>query len=353
MKRILALICTVVMLFSFTACSAKTEPAAETTGTTGTATATETPKEVITLKVSCQQVEDHETTKAMRRIAEKVKTETNGGLILELYPNSVLGDYTTIFEELMLGTIDMSILSLSGQYDPRLELTFIPYLFTDYKEAKNVFGPDSNMYGVYEKIVGELGLEPMGIYGEGFVCVGTKKLDPNYSDPTAKKETLLRVPAIDSNKMLIEAMDYPTVTINYSDLFSAIQTGVCDGWFGGTAELNYVAFRDAIKYFVRYNALLENGVFLMNEKKFEALPEDYQKLLKDACIEECLGSYDRAAEVDAANVQKLKDYGIEIVELTPEQMEKIAAHVREETWPKLEKQLTPEVMDAVRKDIAK
>lgn len=350
MKKILALICALVMVASLTACAPKTE-APSASG--GSASEAEAPKEVIKLKVSCQQVEEHETTKAMRRIEEKVKKETNGGLILELYPNSILGDYTTIFEELMLGTIDMSILSLSGQYDPRLELTFIPYLFTDHKQAKKVFGPDSNMYAVYEKIVGELGLEPMGIYGEGFVCVGTKVLDPNYADPTAKKKTLLRVPAIDSNKMLIEAMDYPTVTINYSDLFSAIQTGVCDGWFGGTAELNYVAFRDAIKYFIRYNALLENGVFLMNEKKFESLPAEYQKILKDACIEECLASYDRAAEVDAANVQKLKDYGIEIIDLTPEQMETIAEHVREETWPKLEKQLTAEVMDAVRKDIAK
>jgi len=344
MKRILALALVLLMAVQLAGCGSRTNQ--------DTIMETETEaKDVITLKVSCQQVEDHETTKAIRRIAEKVQTATDGGLVLELYTNSVLGDYTTIFEELMLGSIDMAIMSITGQYDTRLELLFIPYLFTDYTEAKKVFGPGSNTYSIYTEIVNGLGLEPLGIYGEGFVGVGTTKLDPNYADPTASKTTLLRVPAIESNKILVEAMNYPTVTINYSDLFSAMQSGVCDGWFGGTAELNYVAFRDVIKYYICYNGVLENAGILVNQEKYNSLPDNYRQILADACIEECLGSFDRASEIQTDNLNKLRDYGIEVIELPKDQLNKIAEHVREITWPVMENSLTSEVMDAVRKDL--
>ncbi|MBN2395782.1 MAG: TRAP transporter substrate-binding protein DctP [Candidatus Atribacteria bacterium] len=336
MKKILVLICAVSILIVFFTGVGYSEQ-----------------KEVITLKVSCQQVEDHENTKAMRRIEEKVETATNGGLILDLYVDSILGDYTTIFEEAMLGTVDMAFISVTGQYDPRLELLFIPYLFTDYAQAKKVFGPYSKLYGVYTKIVNDLGLQPLGIFGEGFIGVGTTKLDPNYADPVVPKTILLRVPPIESNKILVEAMNYNTVTIPYSDLFTALQTGVTDGWFGGTAELNYYAFRDAIKYYITYNALLENNAILMNKKKYDSLPDDYKKILTDACIEEVLASFDRTAKVDAYNLQRLTDYGIEVITISPEQLEKIAEHVRDVTWPVLEPKLTAEVMDAVREDLAK
>ena len=309
-------------------------------------------KEVITLRVACQQVEDHENTKAMRRIAEKVKNETDGGLILDLYVDSILGDKTTIIEEVMLGTIDIGFISVAGQYDTRLELLFVPYLFTNYEQARNVLGPDSNTYKLLTKILNDLGLHPLGVFGEGFIGVGLAvEPDPNYADPLAPKKTLLRVPPIESNRILIEAMNYSTVTIPYSDLFSAMQTGVVDGWFGGTAELNYQAFRDVIKYYITYNGLLENNAILINKDLYNGLPDDYRNILTDICTEECIASFDRTPEVDAHNLQRLKDYGIEVIVIPPEQLEKIAEHVREITWPVLEPKISTEVFDAIRLDL--
>ena len=311
------------------------------------------PAAPVKLRVNVQQVVEHETAKAMERIKERVEKETEGGLTLDVYYGSVLGDYTVMFEETMLGTVDMSLQSLPGQYDPKLEMTFIPYLFTGYDSAAKVFSPGSNTYAIYERIVAGHGMKALGIFAEGFVCVGTTKLDPNYADPTAKKEQLLRVPAIETNRMIIAAMNYPTVTINYSDLYPAMQTGVCDGWFGGTSENNYLSFRDVIKYFINYNALMENNVMLMSAKSWEKLPEDYQKILYNACIDESIASYGRSQQTDEKYISLLASDGVEIVRLSDEQIGVIADHVREVTWPTVEKQLGKEIMDAVRADLAK
>lgn len=307
----------------------------------------------ITLRVNVQQVKEHQTAQAMMRIKKTVEEATKGGLVLDVHTDSVLGDYTVMFEEAMLGTVDMTLQSLPGQYDPRLEMTFIPYLFTNYAEAAKVFAPGSNTYNVYDKIVAGHGLKALGIFGEGFVCVATTKEDTQYAQTTSKKKLLLRVPAIETNRLIVASMNYPTVTINYSDLFSAMQTGVCDGWLGGTAENNYLNFRDIIKYFYTYNCLMENNVMLMNQKSWEKLPKEYQKILYDACIKEAVGSFKRSEEFDNKYIDLLEKAGIKVVRLTEKQLSGVAEHVRNNTWGVIEKQLGKEVMDAVRKDMKK
>ena len=50
-------------------------------------------------------------------------------------------------------------------------------------------------------------------------------------------------------------------------------------------------------------------------------------------------------EVEQEFFQKLKDAGVEIVDLTPEEIETYATQAREVTWPKLEKIYGKEVLD--------
>ena len=88
MKKALALILAMVMALALVACGDNSE--------------------VIKLRVAVQQNENHETCKAVRRIADKVKEATNGGLELDIYSDSVLGDYTAVFDEVRMGTIDMA-----------------------------------------------------------------------------------------------------------------------------------------------------------------------------------------------------------------------------------------------------
>ena len=306
----------------------------------------------VRLRVSVQQVAEHETGRAMERIKERVEAETDGGLTLDVFYGSVLGDYTVMLEETMLGTVDMSLQSMPGQYDPRLEMLFIPYLFAGYDEVAKVLSPGTNFYAIFDSIIASHGMKALGIFPQGFIGVGTTRLDPNYADPTVRKESLLRVPPIETNRMIIAAMNYPTVTINFSDLYPALQTGVADGWFGGTPELNYFGFRDVITYYITYSALMENNVMLMNEQSWNRLPEDLQKILYDACIEEAISSFDRVRQIDDTNLNLLAENGVEIVRLSDEQIQRIADHVREETWPAVEVQLGAEIMDAVRADLA-
>ena len=331
MKKFLALILALVMSMSLIACGGN-DAAEEAPADDGAAT--EDVVEPITLRVAVQQNEDHETCKAVRRIAEKVEAETNGGLILDIYSDSVLGDYTAVFDEVRMGTIDMAVQSFSGEYDPAFEIGYLPYLFTNYEESKNVLSEGSNTYKMISDKCNENGLTFLGYFAEGFVQVGMVVPVDNMGDPNAEKTALVRCPAIESGRLAMDCQGFPTVTIPYADLYTAMQTGVCDGWLGGTAELNYVGFRDVIKYLYVVNQQMENNSGIVNSDAFNALPAEYQTALVEAFREETAASFDRAADTDAANLQKLADYGIEIINLSQDELNALADKVRTDTWEK-------------------
>lgn len=331
MKKFLALILALVMSLTLVACGGSSDTAEDTAGEDA---ATEETVEPITLRVAVQQNEDHQTCKAVRRIAEKVEAETNGGLILDIYSDSVLGDYTAVFDEVRMGTIDMAVQSFSGEYDPAFEIGYLPYLFTNYEESKNVLSEGSNTYQMISDKCAENGLTFLGYFAEGFVQVGMVTPVDNMGDPNAEKSALVRCPAIESGRLAMDCQGFPTVTIAYADLYTAMQTGVCDGWLGGTAELNYVGFRDVIKYLYVVNQQMENNSGIINTDAFNALPAEYQTALVEAFREETAASFDRAQTTDEENMQKLADYGIEIINLSQDELNAIADKVRTDTWDK-------------------
>ena len=344
MKKALALILAMLLLLSMVACGGKKDDAKTDDKTDDSAVAADAEKTgdaaedtempVIKLRVAVQQNENHETCKAVRRIAEKVSEATNGGLELDIYSDSVLGDYTAVFDEVRMGTIDMAVQSFSGQYDPAFEIGYLPYLITNYDEASKVLGEGSNTYKMISDKCDENGMVFLGYFAEGFVQVGMVKPVDNMGDPDAKKTQLVRCPAIESGRLAMECQGFPTVTIPYADLYTSMQTGVCDGWLGGTAELNYVGFRDVIKYLYLVNQQMENNSGIINKKTFESLPEAYQTALKDAFAEEAAASFGRAEETDETNIKLCEDYGITIVRMTQEELNALAERVRTETWDK-------------------
>ena len=65
-----------------------------------------------------------------------------------------------------------------------------------------------------------------------------------------------------------------------------------------------------------------------------------------------MNSFDRAEENERLYMQKLEeDYGVEVIEFTPEQVQAYADYVREVSWPAIEELLTKELMDGFRREI--
>jgi TRAP-type C4-dicarboxylate transport system substrate-binding protein len=303
------------------------------------------------IRIASHHPEKHEAIKVLKTIKETIEEKSNGDIEITIYPGGQLGDYTTIYEEVMRGTIEMAHICTTGRYDEKMEMNYLPYLFINYEQIAKVYFPGSYFFDKYVELNKNLGVKLLGIYTEGFIGVGTKSLPKEIADPKVKKNELIRVWPSNIAKLVMEDMGYSTLTIPFSELFTALQTGVADGWFGGTSELNYVGFRDAIKYYIPYNICIESTVYIINEKYFNSMPEKYQKLIEDEFSKAALASFSTCEIQDKLYIQKLADYGIKIVDLSDEQRAVIADHIRRVTWPKLVDKFGREIMEGLQNDL--
>ena len=298
------------------------------------------------LRIATHYNQEHLGYASLERIKEKLENDSDGRLKVTLYPSSQLGDYTLTFQELSEGTVDMALIPIPSEYDSRLEMNFIPYLVNSYDDLESAFGKDSYFFGKYTEIMGDLNIKLLGIYAEGMIGFGFSNEPKNYQDVNAsKKDILVRAPAIEVYNLVTQDMGFSATTIPYGDLYTAMQTGVCDGWVGGTPQLNYSDFRDVIKYYVPYNVFVENIGYLMSQNIFDGMPEDLQTLIEDTFMDEAVNSYKTAKEGDEEALQKMKDYGITILELSDAELEAYKQHVIEVTWPKLSANIGEDILN--------
>ena len=311
------------------------------TSTTGLALA----QKPVTLRYSTQHPIEHAAHASAEAIKAEVEAKTQGRVKINIYPANQLGDWTQIFDEVMMGTIDMAHGTAPESHDTRIAAGFLPYLSRDYEELARVFSPDGYLSTIMSDLMEKQGLKFFGYYCEGFSGTGLIKPAKDPAVPGVDKGVLVRVPALDGFKFATEYLGYRTSTLPYADVFAAIQTGVVDGWVGGPPNLNYLNYRDLIKYFYQTNLSHEATHLYMNLAKFNSLLPEDQKVLEEAIRKQCVGSIDTAKADDEKYSKLMADMGIQVITFTPEELTRMATAVRENVWPRLAPNFPPGFLD--------
>ena len=339
MKKLLVVLLIVVMsMCMFAACGGGDEEG------TGEGEATDTYE----LRLTTNYNDGEPGYEMVEAACANIEEKTNGAVKITLYPGSVLGDYTLAYEELMKGTIDMALISIPGEYDPRLEMVFFPFLVENYAQLEPVFGRDSWFFQQFSGVNQELGVTCFGVYIDGFMGVATNKKAPvEPLDPDVNKDILLRCPPQDIFKASMEDIGYSTVTVAYAELYSALQTGVCEGCTGLTPQLVYNVIRDVTGYFVTYNNALEVMGLFGSSAVFDGMPEEYKTVVADEMYQVSLDSFAAAEQNDTDFIQQLADYGVEIIDLTDEERAALADTVRERSWPVMKDKLGDELYNGI------
>ncbi len=335
MKKLVSVLLIAAMAFSLAACSEKkSEPASGTQKEE--AAGGESSGETVTLRFSTMTAVDAPSTIAANKIAETVEKETNGTVKIEVYPANQLGDWTQVYDELMMGSIDMAINSVPDTYDARISAGFLPYLAYNYEELRKVFAPGSFINTQMQELEAAQNIQFFGYFCDGFSGVGSNKEVKNANVSNADKGILIRVPGVDAWKFPFDRLGFRTSTIPYSDTYAALQTGVVDGWTGSPAYTHYMGYRDIEKYYYCYDAVHESTQILMSAQTWNKLSPEQQEAVKKACETAAAESIDNAEKTEEEYRQKLKDAGIQVIEFTDEEKKAIADDVREYVWGQLE-----------------
>ncbi len=308
-------------------------------------------REKMVLKVAGISSPEYRGSKSLMAIKDAVEKGTEGRVVLDVFPANQLGDYTQVFEEIRRGTIEMGLIFLPSQFDPMLEVGSLPFLAETSEGMQKQLSPGSVVYSIIESSLEKLGVHLLRLYGDGFVGVGLAKKPDNPLQAGAAKNAMIRVAPLAVYKETAEDLGFRTTTIPYADTYTSIQTGVCDGWIGGSSQINYLSFRDVIKYYIPYNCLFDQTAYIVSTKVWERISPEDQQVLINAVNEQADKSFLESNAEDMEYQKKLAEAGVEIISIPEKEMAELAEHIRNITWPKLEEIYGKETLEKIKESL--
>jgi len=312
----------------------------------------EEPEKPIVLRLASDAPVQHIASQLNQEACEIVKKKTNGRVVIQYYPESQLGSYETVYEEIVMGIIDMGQITVPDFSDPRLGSAYLPYYATSFKEAEVLYAPDSYISKVFGELTEKNDVRFLGWVLEGFVGIGVVREPENVSNPEADKGIRLRSPAMSTFQYVLEDLGYEPVTVTYAEVPTAMRTHSVDGWVGGTPNMNYAWVGDIInKMYINYISA-EATCYVISEKSLAKLSGEDRQTVIDVFREQSIRSFREAEENEEKYKRKLQDdYGVQITELSRDEITANAEYVRDVTWSRLEEILTPELIAGFRAEV--
>jgi len=262
------------------------------------------------------------------RFSSLVAEASGGNVRIEVYPNDELtgGNANEAVRSLSEGAIDMGayVSGTMSLLDEHLEVATIPWTFTSYKEARKIIDETGGDY--YAKVLSKYGLVYLGSTHNA-----VRQLTNNRNAvrrPEDLQGMRIRVLGGEVYRLLFSALGARPVPLSWSELSIAIQQGVVEGQDNGFFLMRSGRLNDIQKYMTVWNYLYENYLFVINRKSFDRLEPKTQTLLREKMREACEWSRDylEAEEKKIRNQFALD--GLEIIELTPEELEVFKARVQ-------------------------
>jgi len=320
MKKILSLITVAALVLSLamTGCSAKTEqPAAEKPAAETPAA----PAEKLTLKFSTTTADTSTWTLGAKKFAEIVGEKTDGRIEVKVYPNDQLsgGNQSKGIEMLMSGSTDLTFHSniIYSVMDERFGVISLPFLIQDYETADKLLSGEAGE--ALNKILLEKNIVGLGFGENGFrQLTNSKKSVESPADMAGMK---IRIPGIKMFISLYKALGSDPITMNFGEVFTALQQGTIDGQENATDVISSSKINEVQKYMTVWNYSYDSIILGMNKDKFESFSAEDQQIIKDAAKEAC--DYQRQLNRDKAKeqTQQFIDGGMTVNTLTPEQIE--------------------------------
>lgn len=275
----------------------------------------------------------------LQEFAKEVREATKGRIDIKTYGANQLGDYTVVQEKIALGSVEMGCMSVSTLVDKRFLSYILPYVAKDYATARKNYGTGAPYANYCNDIFEKQGIKVLANWPMYFGGIGLVKAPAAPTDPLGKQNMKVRVPTTRVHEALANGLGYQATPLPFAEFFTAAQTGMVSGIFGGGAENYYTSFRDVLKYYVAANTHFENWPLTINLELFNALSAEDKKILLEKCAAFEERRWLKAEQDQTLYEKKLEEAGWTVVHLTPEQQEAFAKRGREAAWPELKNAL--------------
>ena len=262
----------------------------------------------------------HQT--AALKFKQLVDERTHGQIKVNIFPAMMLGSGTQMVEQVEAGALEAAVLPTAwiAPVAPGVQVLDLPFLFPNRQVA-------------YEVLDGPAGaqilkpLEKKNIGGVAFWEGGFKQFTGTFpirqpGDYQGHKIRTMPAPVIQEQ---FKAFGAAPATIDFKELYSALQQHVVDGQENPIATIALMKFYEVQKYLTLSDHGYIAYVFMINKPFLDKLTSDQRKAVIELAQEAGRYQRDLIRESEQGYLAMFGKAGLEIIKLTPEERAKFAA----------------------------
>lgn len=270
----------------------------------------------------------HPYTAAATTFAETLFDLSEGKIVCEYYPSAQLGDDASALEQVMLGTLDVQVVStpFTSAFTDTLYAVDLPYVF------------EGDLTMTYDILSSEIGQKMLDACSEdlGIKCLAwcyqpyrdfyTNKKIESAADLKGLKMRAMPNPL---HQDAFTAMGMNPTTTSFNEIYTLMQQGGIDGWDSDPIGIITGGFYEVVHY-VTISGHFNNEVMMdMSLNAWDRLNEEQQGWVLEAAQAAGKASYEVSMVQAEKRYAQMVEKGMEIVEIDLEPLKEACKPVVE------------------------
>ena len=284
----------------------------------------------------------HPKGEAAQAFADRVNSELDGQVCVEVYPNTQLYNDDKVLQAMLLGDVQMAAPSLSKfeQYTLQYRIFDLPFLFENIEAVDRFQQSETgqNMLGA---------MEDKGLKGLGYWHNGMKQLSANQPllEPADAEGLKFRIQESDVLEAQFEELGANPQKMAFSEVYLALQQGVVDGQENTWSNILTQKFHEVQDGITNTDHGVIDYLVVTSTEFWEGLDEDVRNQLEQIFNEVTAEFNAKSNQINDDARKEIEASGEEIREMTPEQRQKWVDAMKP-VWDQFADQIGQDNIDA-------
>ena len=271
-------------------------------------------QEVIHISFGHDNLPGEPLTEAAEYWAQRLEEVSGGTMIIDVYDSSSLGSKSDLLDQMFAGDAIMVVGDggFAADYGVTdMGINMGPYLFQSWEQVDKLVASD-----LWTELKDQMSQAGMTIVGDNWQygarsTMSTKKIET----PADFNGLKIRVPTNTVQVEGMEALGAAPVTMSLNEVYSALQQGTIEAVENPLSTLLAISFDEVCKYCTLDQHVYQIQFVVIGTDFFNSLTEQQQQWLVETGAEAGEYQNELMQAAEEANIQELKDRGVEIVEV--------------------------------------
>ncbi len=253
---------------------------------------------------------DHPLNTSMAKVRDRVARETDGKVMIELFPKNQLGSDADMLSQLRSGALELFAQTgvLMSTLVPLASISGVGFAFSSYDK-------------VWAALDGPLGKQVRGAFEKANLVCMDNSYNHGFRQTTSSTKPIrvpddfngfkIRVPPSPLWTSMFKAFGAAPVSIPWAETYSAMQTKIADGLEQPLIGLLVDKMYEVQKYCSETNHMWDGFWVLANRRFWDRLPPNLREIVERNINQEAIAQRKEVEYMNANLQAELKSRGLE------------------------------------------